>query len=42
MLKEKLREKLNNDMAEEAMRAFDHAHYIFLELDKLNDLGSTD
>jgi len=42
-LKEKLREKLNNDMAEEAMRAFDHAHYIFLELDKLtNDLGQTD
>jgi len=40
VLKEKLREKLNNDMAEEAMRAFDHAHYIFLELDKLNDLGS--
>ena len=37
MLKEKLREKLNNDMAEEATRAFDHAHYIFLELDKLND-----
>jgi heme oxygenase len=36
-LKEKLKEKLNNDMAEEAMRAFDHAHYIFLELDKLQE-----
>ena len=40
MLKEKLREKLNNDMAEEAMRAFDHAHYIFLELDKLTNDNS--
>ena len=39
-LKEKLREKLNNDMAEEAMRAFDHAHYIFLELDKLTNDNS--
>ena len=37
MLKDKLREKLNNDMADEAMLAFDHAHKIFLELDKLND-----
>ena len=42
-LKEKLREKLNNDMADEAMVAFDYAHKIFLELDKLtNDLGQTD
>ncbi len=27
-------------MAEEAMRAFDHAHYIFLELDKLTNDNS--
>ena len=39
-LKEKLKEKLNNDMAEEAMRAFDHAQYIFLELDKLTNDNS--
>jgi len=37
MLKEKLREKLNNDMADEAMVAFDYAHKIFLELDSLCD-----
>jgi len=37
ILKEKLREKLNNDMAEEAMLAFDYAHKIFLELDSLRD-----
>ncbi len=43
MLKEKLKEKLNNDMADEAMVAFDHAHKIFLELDMLfNDLGQSD
>ena len=35
MLKDKLREKLNNDMADEAMVAFDYAHKIFLELDML-------
>lgn len=35
VLKEKLREKLNNDMADEAMVAFDYAHKIFLELDML-------
>jgi len=37
VLKEKLREKLNNDMADEAMVAFDYAHKIFLELDSLCD-----
>lgn len=37
VLKDKLREKLNNDMADEAMVAFDHAHKIFLELDRLHD-----
>lgn len=43
VLKDKLREKLNNDMADEAMVAFDYAHKIFLELDMLfNDLGQTD
>ena len=42
MLKEKLKEKLNNDMADEAMVAFDYAHKIFLELDMLsNDLEQT-
>lgn len=42
-LKELLREKLNNDMADEAMVAFDWANKIFLELDeKFNDLGNTD
>ncbi len=42
ILKEKLREKLNNDMADEAIVAFDYAHKIFLELDMLfNDLGQT-
>ena len=39
VLKDKLREKLNNDMADEAMVAFDHAHKIFLELDAQDDLG---
>ena len=38
VLKDKLREKLNNDMADEAMVAFDHAHKIFLELDSQDDL----
>jgi len=39
VLKDKLREKLNNDMADEAMVAFDYAHKIFLELDARDDLG---
>ena len=39
-LKEKLREKLNNDMADESMLAFDHAHKIFLELDRLTNGNS--
>lgn len=39
VLKDKLRKKLNNDMADEAMLAFDYAHKIFLELDARDDLG---
>jgi len=39
-LKEKLKEKLNNDMADEAMFAFEWAHRIFLELDKLTNDNS--
>jgi len=38
-LKDKLRERLNNDMAEEAKIAFDFANDIFIELDGLDDLG---
>lgn len=42
-LKDFLRAKLNNNMAEEAMVAFDWANKIFLELDsEFNDLGNTD
>ena len=40
VLKDKLREKLNNDMADEAMVAFEWAHRIFLELDKLTNDNS--
>ncbi len=40
VLKDKLREKLNNDMADEAMLAFDYAHKIFLELESLDDMES--
>jgi len=36
-LKQLLREKLNNDMAAEAMVAFDWANKIFLELDELEE-----
>jgi len=39
VLKDKLKAKLNNDMADEAMLAFDYANKIFLELDQSDDLG---
>ncbi|MEK9696633.1 MAG: biliverdin-producing heme oxygenase [Candidatus Poseidoniales archaeon] len=39
-LKLKLREKLNNDMADEAKIAFDFATDLFVELDNIDDLES--
>jgi heme oxygenase len=42
VLKDKLREKLNNDMTDEAKIAFDFAKNLFAELENIDDLESID